>query len=143
MTDINKKFIIDTNDAPRAIGPYSQAVGYNGLLFCSGQIPMDPETGEVIAGNVSAQTYRVMDNIKAVLAAAGLDFNHIVKASIFLRSMNDFKLVNEVYANYFDSAPPARECVEVSRLPRDVLVEISVIAAAPADYVAKATSEEE
>ncbi len=143
MTHINKKFIVETNEAPSAIGPYSQAVGYNGMLFVSGQIPFDPATGELVSGDVGAQTKRVMENIKAVLKAAGLDFNHVLKASIFLQNMNDFSVVNDVYGSYFDSAPPARETVEVSRLPRSVQVEISVIAAAPTDYVARNESEEE
>ncbi len=142
MKESNKKVIVDTNDAPRAIGPYSQAVGYNGLLFCSGQIPLHPETGELVNGNVQTQTTRIMENLRAVLKAAGLDFNHVLKTTIYLRNMNDFTLVNEIYANYFDSAPPARETVEVSRLPKDVTVEISMIAAAPTDYE-KSISEEE
>lgn len=138
----NKKFVVDTNRAPRAIGPYSQAVGYNGLVFLSGQIAMDPETGEIVSGSVEVQTRRCMDNLQAVLMAAGLDFSHVLKTTIYLRNMNDFALVNEVYSLYFDSSPPARATVEVSRLPKDVLVEIDMIAAAPTDYV-ELTREEE
>lgn len=134
---LNKKFIVDTNQAPRAIGPYSQAVGYGGLLFVSGQIPINPDTGELVTGGVEAQTRRVMNNLQAVLMAAGLDFSHVLKTTIYLRNMNDYQLVNDVYALYFDHSPPARVAVEVSRLPKDVLVEIDAIAAAPTDYAAR------
>ena len=140
---MNKKYVVDTNRAPRAIGPYSQAVGYNGLLFVSGQIAIDPETGEVINGSVEVQTRRCMDNLQQVLMAAGLDFSHVLKTTIYLRNMNDFTLVNEVYALYFDHSPPARATVEVSRLPKDVTVEIDLIAAAPTDYVALTKVEED
>lgn len=136
----NKKFIIDTNQAPRAIGPYSQAVSYNGMLFVSGQIPVDPNSGEVNMGGIEAQTRQAMNNLQAVLMAAGLDFSHVLKTTVFLRNMNDYKLMNDVYALYFDYSPPARACIEVSRLPKDVLVEIECIAAAPTDYDARTTS---
>ena len=141
---VNKKFIIDTNNAPRAIGPYSQAVGFNGLLFVSGQLPVDPVSGEVSSGGVEAQTRLAMNNLQAVLMAAGLDFSHVLKTTVYLRNMNDYELMNDVYSLFFDYAPPARVCVEVSRLPKDVLVEVDAIAAAPTDYEARAgTAEDE
>lgn len=122
------KRIIKTGNAPAAIGPYSQAVRTGNLLFVSGQIPLDHETGNVVIGGIEVETHRVMKNISAILDAAGYSFNHIVKTSIFLKSMDDFAKVNEVYASYFTSDFPARETVEVSRLPKGVNVEISVIA---------------
>jgi 2-iminobutanoate/2-iminopropanoate deaminase len=122
------KRIISTKDAPGAIGPYSQAVQLGQLLFCSGQIPLDPATGQVITGDVKAQTTQVMKNIEAILKAAGANFGSIVKTTIFLKSMNDFAQVNEVYGSYFKGDYPARSTVEVARLPRDVLVEIEVLA---------------
>ncbi len=139
---MNKKFIIDTNNAPRAIGPYSQAVGYNGLLFVSGQIPVDPATGDVNKGGIEAQTRQAMNNLQAVLMAAGLDFSHVLKVTLYLRNMNDYDLVNDVYSLFFDHSPPARVCVEVSRLPQDVLVEIDCIAAAPTDYESRVRGDE-
>lgn len=135
----NKKFIIDTNQAPRAIGPYSQGVTFGGLLFVSGQIPVDPQSGEIIQGGVEAQTRQVMNNLQAVLMAAGLDFSHVLKTTVFLRNMNDYSMMNDVYGLYFDYSPPARACVEVSRLPKDVLVEIECVAAAPTDYESRVT----
>lgn len=140
---VNKKFIIDTNNAPRAIGPYSQAVGFNGLLFVSGQIPVDPVSGEVSKGGIEAQTRLAMNNLQAVLMAAGLDFSHVLKVTLYLRNMNDYELVNDVYSLFFDHSPPARVCVEVSRLPQDVLVEVDAIAAAPTDYVARTADEDD
>jgi 2-iminobutanoate/2-iminopropanoate deaminase len=126
-----KKEIVETDKAPGAIGPYSQAVGYNGLLFCSGQIAIDPDTGEVIEGGVEAETARVMANLSAVLDARGLDFHHVIRTTIYLKNMSDFNKVNAIYGRFFDQSPPARACVEVSRLPKDVLVEIDMIAAVP------------
>jgi 2-iminobutanoate/2-iminopropanoate deaminase len=126
-----KKVIVETDKAPGAIGPYSQAVGYNGLLFLSGQIAIDPETGEVIDGGVEAQTARVMANLSAVLDARGLDFSHVIRTTIYLKNMTDFNKVNDIYGRFFDQNPPARACVEVSRLPKDVVVEIDMIAAVP------------
>lgn len=122
--------IIHSDDAPKAIGPYSQAVQVDAgkLTFLSGQIPLDPKTGQLIEGDVAAQTDRVMKNLQAVLAAAGLDFSHVVRCTIFLADMNDFAQVNEVYGRYFPGNPPARATVQVSRLPRDVRVEIDAIA---------------
>ena len=119
---------IETKNAPAAIGPYSQAVRTGNLLFVSGQIPLDPVSGQVIEGGISNQTKQVMTNISAILAAAGTDFGHVVKCSIFLKNLGDFSTVNEIYGSYFKPPYPARACVEVSKLPRDVLVEIEVIA---------------
>lgn len=123
------KTTFHTKDAPAAIGPYSQAVKTGNLLFVSGQIPMDPETGTVIIGGIEAATHRVMKNIESILAAAGGNLNNVVKTTIFLKSMDDFAKINTVYASYFTGNFPARETVEVSRLPKDVEIEISVIAA--------------
>ena len=120
--------IIKTSDAPQAIGPYSQAVEAGGFVFVSGQIPLDPKTGNVLQGDIKMQTKLVMDNAKAVLAAAGCSMSRVVKATIYLKSMADFALVNEVYGGYFPADPPARATIEVSRLPKDVAVEIDFIA---------------
>ena len=121
------KKIISTDKAPGAIGPYSQAVLVNGFLYTSGQIAIVPETGELEMSSIDKETTQVMENLKAVLEAAGMDFNNIVKASIFLQSMDDFQAVNEVYASYFQVDPPARETIEVAKLPKGVNVEISMI----------------
>ncbi|WP_018127154.1 RidA family protein [Balneola vulgaris] len=122
------KKIISTDSAPAAIGPYSQAVLHNGLLYCSGQIPLNPETMEIVGDNAADQAKQVMKNLKEVLTAAGTDFSKVIKCSIFLDDMNDFAAVNEVYGSYFESEPPARETVAVQTLPKSVLVEISCIA---------------
>lgn len=122
------KKIINTNDAPPAIGPYSQAVEAGGLVFVSGQIPVDPGTGNLIQGDIKAQTTRIMENAKAILSAAGCSLAHVVKATIYLKSMDDFIAVNDVYGSYFRFDPPARATVEVSRLPKDVSLEIDFIA---------------
>jgi 2-iminobutanoate/2-iminopropanoate deaminase len=122
--------VISTPDAPKAIGPYSQAIRANGLLFASGQIPIDPATQQVIAGDISVQTERVMKNIASILNAAGSSLKNVLRCTVFLKSMDDFAAMNAVYGKYFDAAPPARTTVEVSRLPKDVLVEIDVIALA-------------
>lgn len=122
------KQIIRTAQAPQAIGPYSQAVVAGGLVFVSGQIALDPATGQVAAGDVREQTRRVMENAKAVIAAAGCGMQDVVKSTIYLKDMADFAAVNEVYGGYFPADPPARATVEVSRLPKDVLVEIDFIA---------------
>ena len=119
--------VISTPNAPAAIGPYSQAIAIDGLLFCSGQIPLDPATGQVIEGDVTAQTRRVMENIRAVLTAANTSFEKVVKTTIFLADMNAFAAVNAVYGEYFPENPPARSTVQVARLPRDVQVEVEVI----------------
>lgn len=123
------KKVINTQAAPAPIGPYSQAVEAGAFLFVSGQIPMDPASGEIVSGDVAAEAQQVMKNIGAILEAAGLGFGNVVKSTIFLINMDDFALVNEVYGRYFHSDFPARETVQVSRLPKDVQVEISVIAA--------------
>lgn len=123
------KTIIATDKAPQAVGPYSQAVRSGDLLFCSGQIPLDPVTNQLISGGVEQQTQRVMENLQEVLEAAGSSLEKVVKATIFLNDMEDYAVVNEVYGSFFDkNSAPARECVEVARLPKDVDVEISVIA---------------
>jgi len=123
-----KKAIL-TKDAPAPIGPYSQAIRIGNMLFCSGQIPLDPVSGGIVAqGDVKGQTKQVMENIAAVLKAADASFDHIAKTTIFLKSMNDFPAVNEVYGTYFKGTPPARSTVEVARLPKDVSVEVEVIA---------------
>lgn len=121
--------VIETSAAPAAIGPYSQAVKTGSLLFVSGQIGLQPQTAQVVSGGVEAEAHQVMQNIGAILKAAGLDYKHIVKTTIFLKSMQDFAAVNGIYASYLSAPFPARETVEVARLPKDVQVEISVIAA--------------
>lgn len=120
---------IQTDSAPAAIGPYSQAIATNGFLFTAGQIALDPATGQVIAGDVVAQAERVMKNLKAILDAAGASWSDVVKATVYLHDMNDFPRVNEVYARALGTARPARSTVQVAGLPRGVLVEIDVIAA--------------
>ncbi|WP_371381663.1 RidA family protein [Sporomusa aerivorans] len=124
------KKIVYTEKAPKAIGPYSQAIAANGFLFVSGQIPVNPTTGEVASTNIKEQTQQSLDNIKAILSAEGKTLADVVKTTIFIKNMNDFALVNEVYGNAFVENPPARSCVEVARLPKDVLVEIEAIAVA-------------
>lgn len=123
------KKIITTTNAPAPIGPYNQAVLAGNILFVSGQIPLNPESGELISGNIKLETEQVMENLKAILEAAGASFAHVVKSSIFLSDMNTFADVNAVYGNYFDEeTAPARETVEVANLPKFVNVEISVVA---------------
>jgi 2-iminobutanoate/2-iminopropanoate deaminase len=119
---------VSSPDAPKAIGPYSQAVRAGQLLFASGQIPLDPATGTVVEGSIAAQTRCVMENLGAVLTAAGLSFAHVVRTTVFLTDMGEFAAVNEVYGKYFSEPYPARATVQVSRLPRDVRVEIDLIA---------------
>lgn len=123
------KISIHTHEAPAAIGPYSQAVRVGDLIFVSGQIPIDPATGNMVEGDIETLTHRVMKNVKAILEASGCDFSDIVKTSIFIADMNEFARVNAVYATYFNDYFPARETVQVSRLPKDARIEISVIAA--------------
>lgn len=120
--------VISTDKAPAAIGPYSQAVRLGDVLFCSGQIPLDPATGQVVGGDVSAQAVRVMENISAVLAVADRGFDDVIKTTIFLTDMADFAVVNEVYGRYFSGHKPARSTVAVNGLPRGVLLEIEVVA---------------
>jgi 2-iminobutanoate/2-iminopropanoate deaminase len=122
------KQIIATDKAPQAIGPYSQAVRAGDFIFCSGQIPMDPETGELVTGGIGAQAERVLNNIRAVLEAAGAGLDRVVKCTVFLADMDDFAGMNEVYGRFFREGPPARAAVEVSRLPRGVGVEIEAVA---------------
>lgn len=122
------KKIIFTPNAPAPIGPYSQAVEINNMLYVSGQIALNPQTGELISGNVQDETRLVMENMGAILEAAGVNFGQVVKCSIFVSDMNDFAAINEVYAEYFQENPPARETVEVAQLPKGVQVEISAIA---------------
>ena len=122
------KEIITSPNAPKAIGPYSQAVRANGLVFLSGQIPLDPETNELVTGDIQAQTERVLENIKGVLESVGLNLHAVAKTTVFLKDMGQFAQMNEIYAKYFGANSPARSTVEVARLPRDVLVEIEAIA---------------
>ena len=122
------KEIISTSNAPAAIGPYSQAVKAGNLLFISGQVPLDPATGAVVEGDITVQTRRVLDNVKAILTEAGADFSNVVKTTVFLRDMNDFVPMNRVYAEYYPENCPARSAVQVARLPKDVSVEIETIA---------------
>ena len=131
MTTSNKPTAVSTDAAPKAIGPYSQAVIAGGFVFCSGQIALDPATGAVVDGDTRAQAARVMENLRAVLAAAGVGMDRVVRCTIFLKDLGDFAVVNEVYGGYFTATPPARATVEVSRLPRDVRVEIDAIAVLP------------
>lgn len=125
------KTAISTSAAPAAIGPYSQAVRVGDMLFASGQIPTDPKTGAFVAGGITEQTTQVLENIKAILASAGIDLVHVVKTTVFLKDMKDFAAMNEVYAKYLappGAVPPARSTVQVAALPKDALVEIEVIA---------------
>ena len=123
-----KHQVIHTDNAPKAIGPYSQAVKAGNMLFVSGQVPFVPETMEIVEGDVKAQTAQSLKNVQAILAEAGLDFSHVVKSTVFIKDMNEFAQINEVYAEFFGENIPARACVEVARLPKDVKVEIEVIA---------------
>jgi 2-iminobutanoate/2-iminopropanoate deaminase len=122
--------VVSTKDAPQAIGPYSQAIKANGLIFTSGQIAFHPATNQIIEGDVGAQTERVLKNLEAILKAAGSGLERVVRTTVFLKNMGDFAAMNEVYGRFWKSAPPARSTVEVARLPRDVAVEIDVIALA-------------
>jgi 2-iminobutanoate/2-iminopropanoate deaminase len=121
---------VTTSKAPKAIGPYSQAVKCNGLIFVSGQVAIDPATQQVIEGDVAAQTDRVMKNLSAILSASGSKFDQVLRTTVFLKNMDDFAAMNAVYAKYFKAEPPARSTVEVARLPKNVLLEIDVIAQA-------------
>jgi 2-iminobutanoate/2-iminopropanoate deaminase len=122
------KTIVSTEQAPKAIGPYSQAVISNGFAFLSGQIPLDPATGQMVEGDIAVQTERVLENLKSVLEASGASLKSVVKTTVFLKDMGEFAKMNEVYARYFAVEPPARSTVEAARLPRDVRVEIDCIA---------------
>lgn len=122
------KEIISTSKAPAAVGPYSQAIKVGDFLFASGQIPFDPKTNELVADDIESQTRQVMKNVTAVLEAADLTLDNVVKTTVFMKDMNDFVQVNEIYAEYFTDNPPARSAVEAARLPKDVLIEMEVIA---------------
>ena len=121
------KEVIATDKGPKAIGPYSQAIKANGFIFTAGQVPFDPATGQLIEGDVAQQTARVLENLKAIVEAAGSSLEHAVKATVYLKDMGDFAAMNEVYARYFSQNPPARSTVEAARLPRDVRVEIDLV----------------
>lgn len=121
------KKVISTNQAPAAIGPYSQAVEVNGMVYTSGQLPVNPATGEIPDG-IKAQAEQVMTNVKKLLEAAGTGMGNVVKTTVFIKDMNDFTAINEIYAAYFEGDCPARSCVEVARLPKDVLIEMEAIA---------------
>ncbi|MHB9926720.1 RidA family protein [Clostridium botulinum] len=123
-----EKVVISTKKAPAALGAYSQAIKIGDLLFTSGQIPLDPATGELISDDIKKATERSMENLKAVLEEAGTSFEKVVKTVIFIKDMNDFAAVNEVYAKYFKENPPARSCVQVGKLPKNALVEIELVA---------------
>ncbi|TYQ15172.1 UNVERIFIED_CONTAM: endoribonuclease L-PSP [Acetivibrio alkalicellulosi] len=119
---------ISTENAPKAIGPYSQAVKVGNFIFTSGQIPIDPKTGDVVSGDIEQQTRQVMENLKGVLNQSGIGFENIVKTTVYIKNMDDFLSINKIYAQYFKEPYPARSCVEVSRLPKDVKIEIEAIA---------------
>jgi 2-iminobutanoate/2-iminopropanoate deaminase len=123
--------VIESKDAPKPIGPYSQAIKAGDFVYCAGQIGLDPATGQLVAGDVAAQADRVLKNLAAVLAAAGTDLDHAVKTTIYLKNIGDFAAVNEVYGRYFKASPPARSTVAVAALPRDALIEIDVVAVMP------------
>lgn len=122
------KKIVATDKAPKAIGPYSQAIVHNGLAYLSGQIPLDPATGQLVEGDIAAQTARVLENLKAVLEACGSGLERVVKTTVFIQDMREFAAMNEIYGKYFSENPPARSTVQAARLPRDVRVEIDAIA---------------
>lgn len=122
------KNVVKTDKAPQAIGPYSQAIEVNGMVYTSGVVPIDPATGNVVEGDIKVQATRVFDSMKALLEAAGSSCEDVVKTTVFIKDMNDFAALNEIYANYFTGNFPARSCVEVARLPKDVLIEMEAIA---------------
>ena len=124
-----KRQIVATDAAPKAVGPYSQAVWAGDLLFCAGQIPLEPSTGNIVPGGITEQATRVLENIRGLLQSQGLDFQNVVKSTVFLSDMNNFAAMNEVYATFFTSELPARSTIQVARLPKDALVEIEVVAA--------------
>ncbi len=125
---MSNRIVVHTDSAPKAIGPYSQAVVAGSLVFCSGQVPIDPGTGELVPGGIHEQTHRSLDNLKAVLEAAGSGLDRVLKTTVFLQNMGDFAAMNAVYATYFPNDPPARSTIEVARLPKNALVEIECIA---------------
>ena len=120
--------IVLTDRGPKPIGPYSQGIKVNGLLFVSGQVSIDPKTNEFVAGDIAQQTERTLENVKGIVEAAGSKLSHVIKTTVFLKNMSDFAAMNEVYARYFSAAPPARSTVEVARLPKDALIEMEIIA---------------
>jgi 2-iminobutanoate/2-iminopropanoate deaminase len=120
--------VVLTDKGPKPIGPYSQAIRANGFLYVSGQVALDPKTGEFVGTDIRQQTERTLENVKGILEAAGSNMHHVVKTTVFLKDINDFSAMNEVYAKFFTLAPPARSTVQVARLPKDALVEIEVIA---------------
>jgi 2-iminobutanoate/2-iminopropanoate deaminase len=120
--------IVLTDRSPKPIGPYSQAIKVNGLLFVSGQVSIDPQTNEFAAGDIQQQTERTLENLKGIVEAAGSKLSHVIKTTVFLKNMSDFAAMNEIYARYFSVAPPARSTVEVARLPKDALIEMELIA---------------
>ena len=120
--------IVLTDRGPKPIGPYSQAIKVNGLLFVSGQVAIDPKTNEFLGGDIAQQTERTLENMKGIVEAAGSKMSHVIKTTVFLKNMNEFAAMNEVYARYFSTAPPARSTVEVARLPKDALIEMELIA---------------
>ena len=124
------KNVVSTDRGPKPIGPYSQAIKANGFIYLSGQVALDPKSGEVVGSDIRQQTERVLENIKGIVEAAGANLQHVIKTTVFLKDMNDFPAMNEVYARYFTAAAPARSTVQVSRLPKDALLEIEVVAAA-------------
>ena len=124
-----QKRVVATEGAPKAIGPYSQAIIYGDTVYCSGQIPLDPTTNQIVEGGIAEQTVRVLENLKAVLDAAGSSLDRVLKTTVFLKDMGEFAAMNEVYGRYFNVNPPARATVEAARLPRDVRVEIECVAA--------------
>ena len=128
MGDQVKRQVVSTDAAPKAFGPYSQAVWAGDLLFCAGQIPLDPATGNMVVGGITEQTTRVLENIRALLRSQNLDLANVVKTTVFLTDLNHFPTINAVYAQFFAQAPPARSTVQVTRLPKDALVEIEAIA---------------
>ncbi len=123
-----KRLVVTTETAPKAVGPYSQAIWAGDFLFCAGQIPLDPSTGQIVVGGVVEQTKQVLQNIQKLLESQGLTLGHVVKTTVFLTDMNHFPAMNEVYAQFFASSPPARSTVQVARLPKDALVEIEAVA---------------
>ena len=124
------RYTVESNEAPKAIGPYSQGIKAGGFVFVSGQVALDPKTGQMVGADVAAQTERVLQNLQAIVEAAGSDLDRVVKTTVYLRTMNDFAAMNEVYKKYFKSEPPARATVAVAGLPKDALVEIDVVAEA-------------
>jgi 2-iminobutanoate/2-iminopropanoate deaminase len=126
-----KKEVISTDKAPKAIGPYSQAIRIQNMVFTSGQIPVNPSSGEVVDGGIENQTKQVLENLRAVLLKAGSGLEYVVKTTVFIKDMNDFAAVNNIYGQYFKEPYPARSCVEVARLPKDVLIEIEAVAIVP------------